>query len=223
LTPTRRLEFCPSVDHFGNNVSFSDHNERQTLQRLRANTGFRAICAAAALAGLAACGETPEPAGLPELLPPPPQAIGCGEQGYLRTTFYGALEGPVDWTAADLDCEGMPRPDSEGVRLRFAGMSAGRSVAIILAMPGLERGLAARELGSNVTVIEEGSGRFFSTSGLGSCWTDIDEQREMDDGIDTYSIAGTLYCIAPLAEVNGDASITVHELHFGGLLDWSSK
>jgi hypothetical protein len=45
----------------------------------------------------------------------------------------------------------------------------------------------------------------------------------MGDGPGIYSIAGTLYCIAPLAEVNGDASVTVHELHFGGLLDWSAK
>ena len=178
---------------------------------------------ATALAVLGACGETPEPARLPDLLPPPPQASGCGEQGYLRATFYGALEGTVDWTAADLDCEGMPRPESEGARLRFAGTSAGRPVAIILAMPELQRGLTARELGSNVTVIEEGSGRFFSTSGLGSCWTDIDEQREMDDAQGTYTIAGTLYCIAPLAEINGDASVTVHELRFGGLLDWGAE
>ena len=178
---------------------------------------------AAALAWMAACGDTPEPAALPDLLPPTSQASGCAEQGYLRTTLYGALAGPLDWSAGDLDCEGMPRPDHEGARLRFAGTSQGQSLAIIIAMPGLERGVTARELGSNVTVIEEGSGRFFSTSGLGSCWTDILEQRETDDGTGAYFVAGTLYCIAPLAEVNGDASVTVRELQFGGLLDWSAK
>jgi hypothetical protein len=90
-------------------------------------------------------------------------------------------------------------------------------------MPGLERGSPARELGSNVTLIEEGSGRFFSTSGLGSCWTDVSEQQVMDDNADVYFVAGTLYCIAPLAEINGDGSVTVRELQFGGLLDWSAK
>ena len=180
------------------------------------------MSAAAALACLAACGDTPEPAALPDLLPPSSQASGCGEQGYLRTTLYGALSGTLDWSAGDLDCEGMPRPGHAGARLRFAGAAEGQSLAIILALPGLEQGVTARELGSNVTVIEEGSGRFFSTSGLGSCWTDIVEQRQTDDDSDAYFIAGTLYCIAPLAEVNGDASITVRELHFGGMLDWST-
>ncbi len=181
------------------------------------------MIAAAALAWMAACGDTPEPAALPDLLPPRSQANGCGERGYLRTELYGALEGPLDWSAGGLDCEGMPRPGREGARLRFAGTSEGRPVAIILAMPGLERGVTARELGSNVTVIEEGGGRFFSTSGLGSCWTDIVAQEETADGTDAYFVAGTLYCIAPLAEVNGDASVTVRELHFGGLLDWSAE
>ncbi len=90
-------------------------------------------------------------------------------------------------------------------------------------MPDLERGTTAQELGSNMTVIEEGSGRFFSTSGLGNCWTDVSEQQAMDDSGDAYFIAGTLYCIAPLAEINGDSSVTVRELRFGGRLDWSAK
>ena len=117
----------------------------------------------------------------------------------------------------------MPRPEGAGSRLRFAGPAGDLSIAIIIAMPDLERGAAARELGSNVTVIEEGGGRFFSTAGLGNCWTDVHEQRPADDGSDGYFVTGTLYCIAPLAEVNGDSSITVRELEFGGYLDWGAK
>jgi hypothetical protein len=172
---------------------------------------------------LAACSDTPEPAARPTLLPPPPDLSGCDERGYLRTTFYGEVSGPVDWSAGDMDCAGMPRPGGEGARLRFAGHSNDLAIAIIVAMPDLERGATARELASNVTVIEEGSGRFFSTSGLGSCWTDVSEQQVMDDNADIYFVAGTLYCIAPLAEINGDGSVTVRELQFGGLLDWTAK
>ena len=90
-------------------------------------------------------------------------------------------------------------------------------------VPGLERGGTARELGSNVTIIEEGSGRFFSTSGLGSCWTDIIEQRDIGASADTFFIAGTPYCISPLSEVNGGSSVTVREVLCGGILDWGAK
>ena len=181
------------------------------------------VIAAAACAWLAACSDAPEPAALPSLLPPPPKAGDCGQQGYLRTTFYGEFSGPIDWSAGKLHCEGMPRPEGAGARLRFAGESGDLAIAIIVAMPGLERGATARELGSNVTVIEEGSGRFFSTSGLENCWTDVVEQQAIDDNTGRYFIAGTLYCIAPLAEINGDSSVTVRELQFGGLLDWGKK
>ena len=190
------------------------------MQGIRSKTRLAAVAAALTLSG---CGDTPEPAALPSLLPPPEESGGCGERGYLRTDLYGEFAGPVDWQAGDLDCQGMPRPEGKGARLRFARQSADLSLAVIIAMPGLERGMTGRELGSNVTVIEEGGGRFFSTTGLGTCWTDVLEQEPLDDDADRYFIAGTLYCIAPLAEVNGDSSMTLRELEFGGYLDWDSK
>ena len=192
------------------------------MHQFPGTTRLAALIAAAATTWLAGCGDTPEPAALPALLPPPPETDGCGERGYLKADFYGELRGRVDWDAADLDCEGMPRPEGQGARLRFAGQSGATPVAIIIAVPGLERGATARELGSNVTVIEEGSGRFFSTAGLGSCWTDIVLQDETG-GANTGFIAGTLYCIAPLAEVNGDSSVTLREFEFGGYVDWGEK
>lgn len=179
------------------------------------------LLAAAVSAWLAGCGDTPEPAALPAYLPPAPEAGVCGERGYLRTSLYGELTGPLAWADGKLDCEGMPRPEGQGARLRFAGQFGDLSLAVIIAMPGLQRGTAARELDSNVTLIEEGGGRFFSTSGLGSCWADVLEIERL--GADEDFIAGTLYCIAPLAEVNGDSSVTLRELEFGGYLDWSAK
>jgi hypothetical protein len=192
------------------------------LQGIRENIRLAVLIAAFAAASLAGCGDTPEPAALPVPLPPPPESAACGERGFLRTNFYGEFSGPIDWAAGGLECEGMPRPEGRGARLRFAGPSGDLTIAIIIAMPGLARGSPARELGSNVTLIEEGSGRFFSTTGLGSCWTDVLEQQATDDA-NVHFVAGRLYCIAPLPEVNGDSSVTLRELRFGGYLDWSAK
>ena len=82
---------------------------------------------------------------------------------------------------------------------------------------------AVFNVASNVTLIEEGSGRFFSTSGLDTCWTDVDEQVALEDPPGRYTISGTLYCITPLAEVNGDSGVSLRELKFAGLLDWGTK
>ena len=191
------------------------------MHGIRGKTRLTALLAAAASAWLAGCSDTPEPAALPALLPPPPEPSRCGARGFLRTNLYGELSGPVNWPDGKLDCAGMPRPEGKGARLRFAGQFGDLTLAILVAMPGLQRGTLARELDSNVTLIEEGGGRFFSTSGLGNCWTDVLEQEQLDE--DNYFVAGTLYCIAPLAEVNGDSSVTLRELEFGGYLDWSAK
>ncbi len=226
MRPTRCFEYCPSNDHFSNNVASSDSNGRKTLHGKSRNTGICLLITACAAALIGACGEAREAASAPALLPlPATLAQGCGDGGYLQTTLYGAFEAQIDWATESLDCEGMPRLGGAGARLRFAGTAGDgdRAIAIIIALPALERGAATRELASNVTLIEEGSGRFFSTSGLDTCWTDVDEQVALQDLSDSYAISGTLYCITPLAEVNGDSSVSLRELRFAGLLDWSAK
>ena len=171
---------------------------------------------------LAGCDEAPEPESGNGLLPAAPApAKGCGENGFLETTVFGALEGDIRWSAETLDCEGMPRPADEGARLRFAGLASNVRIAIIIAIPALERGAAARELATNVTLIEEGGGRFFSTAGQENCWADIEKNSPLPDAPDTFAIAGTLYCIAPLVEVNGNSSVSLQEMRFAGLLGWS--
>ena len=47
--------------------------------------------------------------------------------------------------------------------------------------------------------------------------------RALDTSGTSYSIAGTLYCVAPLPEINGETSVSVAELRFSGLLDWSAS
>ena len=184
----------------------------------------------ATLISLAACGDdrpddeaetAPVVAFLPES---PPPASGCGDAGFLRGELYGALEGQLDWGDGSLDCQGMPRPEQRGARLRFAGSAGAEdaSLAINISIPDLARAVSASELPSNVTLIEEGGGRFFSTVDLDNCLTDIDSQTAIEERDGLHIIAGRLYCIAPLVEVNGETSVSIQELSFSGLIDWSA-
>jgi hypothetical protein len=158
--------------------------------------------------------------------PPPhtPEIGGaCGSDGRLKAELFGQLEVVLDWQPNQLECQGMPRPNAAGARLRFSGTagSGGKStqLAFILGIPGLERGKPARELPTNVTVIDEGHGRFFATQDTDSCWSDVDRQEETATA-NKYVISGILYCVAPLAELNGSGNVTFSEVHFTGLLDW---
>ncbi len=139
--------------------------------------------------------------------------------------LYGSIRASIDWRAGDLTCTGMPRPDGEGARVRLSGplgmKGENRTLAFILGLPDLEVGQTGKELPTNVTLIEEGAGRFFGSRGTSDCWTDVRSQERVGgEDEDTYRIEGTLYCVSPLAELNGNTSVTFTELNFTGRLNW---
>lgn len=118
-----------------------------------------------------------------------------------------------------MTCESMRRPGGAGIRLRFTGDVGSERLAIIIAIPGLTSASARGELPSVVTTTVEDSGRFFSTPNLDSCWADVRDQEALAG--QKYQISGTLNCIAPLGELNGGSSISIPELTFTGIVDWS--
>jgi len=226
--PTCRPVFCSFPPYFGNNAHTSDNTAPHTLQRIPRicaviGSNVPQIVAAAVLSlCLGAC-QAPELPAAGGRSQPATGNHACGRHGFLTTSLFGAIAGPIDWAAADLDCAGMPRPGGAGARLRFAGSENDSRIAIIIAMPALERGATGIEIASKVTLIEEGSGRFFSTAGLDSCWTDITTLESIGATDDRFTIGGTLYCVLPLAEVNGESSVSIPELRFQGLLDWNAS
>ena len=117
----------------------------------------------------------------------------------------------------------MPRPDGAGVRLRFSGTVAEERLSILIAIPDLERGVTGDEFSSNVTVTVEGSGRFFSTADLAVCWTDVAAQTAAPDNGNHDTIAGELVCVAPLGELNGNASVSIDSLKFSGIATWNES
>ena len=87
----------------------------------------------------------------------------------------------------------------------------------------MRRGKKAVEMPSNVTIIVEGSGRFFSTPGLDSCWTDIDMQSTLPGEPDSFAMTATLYCVTPLGEINGGATVSIPELTFSTIVRWGQS
>lgn len=204
-----------------------DQRERRTLQefqkivlRRRGRHGRSTALYLILMALVAGC----EPAPGPEAS----LTADCIDNGELTAQVFGAIESDLEWRHDDLECGGMPRPHGQGARLRFAGpaVSNGRTVnvAFIIALPDLQQGRSADEIPAGVTVIEENAGRFFSTPDPSTCWADIEHQVPVGAADATaapqYRIKGLLYCLSPLAEVNGKGSVTFTDLRFAGRLDW---
>ena len=179
----------------------------------------------AVLTVLAACEPAPDPDSIAAIAPEEEPVLLCGNEGSLSTELYGAVAVRVDWNKNDLECAGMPRPEGRGARLRFAGKTAegDLQLAIIIAVPDLERYAPHGEFSANVTLIEEGNGRFFSTPDLNNCLTEITSMTRLDDSADRYLIKGELYCVTPLPEINGDSSVSIPKMLFSGLLDWGAS
>jgi hypothetical protein len=152
----------------------------------------------------------------------PPAAVqaSCGENSSLETSLYGVIETAVAWSGSEMICENMQRPDGQGIRLRFAGDVSGERLALIIALPDLRVGQEGLETPANVTASVEGSGRFFTTPGLESCWVDIRSHAALPDNEADYELSGELSCIAPLGEVNGDANLTIPSPTFRTIVEW---
>ena len=116
----------------------------------------------------------------------------------------------------------MPRPNGAGARLRFAGTleDGDRTLplAFIIGLPDLTPGVEAREIPATVTLMEEDTGRFFSTADKGVCWSDVQENELI--GAERYALAGRVYCVAPLAQISGSGGVTLSDLEFRGQVDW---
>ena len=147
----------------------------------------------------------------------------CGDDGFLTTQLFGSIERTIDWSARQLDCESMLRPRGEGMRLRFTGMAADQEVSFIIALPDLEQGVDGRELPAVVTLAIEGSGRFFSTANLDTCFADIEARPGQDESVEQYDVSGTLFCVSALGEINGDAAVSIPEMRFRSPVDWSVR
>jgi len=195
--------------------------KKRAITRLfRTRTGLL-LTFAAAFASCKPAGETADPVARAE----PQPVLMCGDRGRLQAQLYGAISAQLLWNRDELECGGMPRPEGRGARLHFAGQvdAENHRITLIIAIPELQRAGTGTEYPSNVTVIEEGSGRFFSTSGLDNCLTDITALNAVDETGDRFSIDGNLYCVSPLAEINGTSSMSISDMQFSGLLDWSAS
>lgn len=118
-------------------------------------------------------------------------------------------------------CEGSIRPNG-GLRLKFTqpGSSVHR-LALLFGISGIHAGQDGKVLATNVTIIREGNGEFYSTQG-DKCVVDNLHQN-LIPGSPTrkrsYAVEAHGFCNQPARALNGNGAVLMTRFDFVGRID----
>jgi hypothetical protein len=154
---------------------------------------------------------------------------GCiaGGGGFLHAQLRGAVVADLDWSNAEMQCAGGPRPDGQGLRVTFAGKLPGadgapaRQLRFIFGVDRQDVAVGtAKALPTNLTVIVEGEAELYATRGAGNCAVEALDRTPLD-GTDGKQerVRGRGYCIGPATNLAGNARLLVPTFEFTGVAD----
>lgn len=162
-------------------------------------------------AGLAACaGPAQEPIGVETVAPG-----GClaDANGSLQAELRGALQAELDWSNAQMECEGDLRPDGQGLRVSIVGPLDTRRLRFIFGINLNDTASGpAVALPTNLTVIVEDEALLYATRGEERCAVETLERSPLEAGAERVAVRG--YCIGPAADLTGDTRLLVPTFSF---------
>ncbi len=141
-------------------------------------------------------------------------------EGYMRGELFGQIKRKLNWAGKTMRCDGMFRPEGNGIRLVFdEHLNEDQpGLLIVIGIADAVIGQSADELPVNITIIDQEQGLFFATPDEPRCWTTFDEQLLLTGTVEEmWRINGHLYCASPLPAVTGNASVTLSELEYSGI------
>lgn len=148
--------------------------------------------------------------------------------GFLRARLDGALQMRLDWQNDGTQCEGMPRPEGNGIRMSFSRVleGEGRRLLIVFGIAGLSESSSGRALPANLTIIEEGGKQVFGTLGDDKCVVDQVSQQLITPWrreSRTYRVSGRGFCMQPARAVGGDAGVLMSSFDFVGQVKYGDS
>jgi len=165
--------------------------------------------------------ELPSNYGNSSLAPRPLPTCLMDREGYLQGTLYaGQNEEKIDWQGNDFRCDGMFRPQGAGVRMVFDQHADKDEPGYVLVMGVTEAvlGEPLEEAAANITLIDQTSGKFYTSGEQPRCWTSFQEQQQLSGtSEETWRIDGIIFCQSPLNELRGNGRIQLGDMRFSGL------
>jgi len=178
-----------------------------------------AVLALGAVAVVVANGLAPEPQGtaIQSAIGDSTDLCQSVDDGFLSGRLYGAIDRVIEWRGTNMKCEGGERPGDDGLRLVFAapGKADADRLVFVIGISGSIDDLAESERAANVTIIDERTGRFFSSGRQDRCWTIVTSVD--DDGL-RYTVGGEVYCSGSLPSLTDGSSVSLSDLRYSGRL-----
>jgi hypothetical protein len=152
---------------------------------------------------------------------------------FLSARLAGSVEAELHWSGAELQCDGMRRPDGRGMRVTFSGAFGGGRLTLVFGIPRLAEGAAGHAVPVNVTLIREG-GALYGTRGEDKCLLDDVSQAPLEAPPATvdpaaaepvaarrWRIDARGFCLEPARSIAGGGdAILLARFDFRGLLTW---
>ena len=175
------------------------------------------------------CGFVAIAAGVPvsDSADKPNASVRCLESGhgYFRARISGSIDAELNWGNEGLVCAGGTRPDG-GVRVRFSHAfgEQGQTLAFLFGIPSFREARPGRNMPVNLTVIREGAGEFFGTTGEDKC--SIDElKQEAILGVPrrqrSYRVIARGFCMQPAPGLSGKGAVLITRFDFSGKVDFT--
>jgi hypothetical protein len=169
------------------------------------------------------CGHADPPAGTTSATGPAGNVLCVpADRGFLRARLQGDIDADIDWSADSPQCRGGRRPSGDGIRLLYkGGDGAHGTLLIVLGAGPLGAGENARNVPVNLTVVREGSGRFFATQGDDKCAFDEVKQEPLPAGKGQYLLTGRGFCTQPARALGGDGSVLMSRFDVEAIVDYN--
>jgi hypothetical protein len=178
---------------------------------------MRKLFIPAVLFGAAACTQSPAPSTDSA---PPLASAGClpGGKGQLEAELRGAMEADLQWSDAQMVCDGDVRPDGKALRLTVVGpLADGRQLRFIFGIDLADTASGpAQALPTNLTVLVEGAALMYATRGNDKCAVENLERTALADGVESVAARG--YCLGPASDLSGESRLLVPTFSFKALI-----
>jgi hypothetical protein len=153
-----------------------------------------------------------------------PVAVSClpSGNGYLHARLGGALDKTIDWPNSGTRCQGESRNQPPGVRLSFQRDPASKeNLLFVFGLTGVREGQPAHEIGTNLTLIVQGTSKIYGTQGDSRCTVDSLTQTPTKTP-HAYRLEARGFCTQPAHAVRGNGAVLVSTFDFAGLVTYDA-